>query len=497
MNFVKRYLSLLVAVMFLGSLSNMVWAQSGHFSSATLGMGGTGAAYMDTYHANFINPANLMLNSETKPSTSIGLLGGVSATTGGSLLNIAAYNKHFTTGQVVNVDKALNDFFGSEPTNYRRLGFELDLIPLGGSWRGKNSSFSLALRNRTLINSSINRGYAEVFLSGVDKERFGTPKPVNFSSEAVAFSEISAGYSRKILELPSLFGIGENVKLYAGVAPKYIVPHATTGIDFNSTLHVASDKITHDFNYTFKTVGSVTDQFKEFSSASKNDNFDGSIGDFVEPDGEDFSQVQGSGFGIDLGGTIEMDLAGPLEAFFSWIKGPKKLRVALSATDLGSITYDNNAGTFSNNSEFVWDGVDLQDGFDDAYKDSVANDIFLNYEAGTEDKIVRKLPAKVHLGSQLQLGKLAVALDFTKGMNEAGMNSRRVAMGFGVEYDFFNIIPLRAGYRTGGATSSSITAGTGLEFRNFEFSVGALLVPNSENRGASYGAAWSGLLLRF
>ncbi|NGP88893.1 DUF5723 family protein [Fodinibius halophilus] len=496
MNFLKRSLSLFIAVVIIGSWSNITWAQSGHFSSASLGMGGTGAAYIDTYHANFINPANLMLYGESKPNFGFGLIGGLSTTAGGGLVNIAAYNKHFTGGNVVNADAVLQDFFGSGADAVRGVGIEFDLIPFGAYWRGKKSSFSLAVRNRNLSNISINRGFAEVALAGVNRDRFGSAKPVNFSSEVVAFSEISAGYSMKLLQLPSL-GFAKNIKLYAGIAPKYIIPHATSSIDFESTIEVTQDKIVQDFNYTFETIGSVTDQFKEFSKAKEQENFDGKLGDFIEPDESDFTEVEGSGFGFDLGGTVEMDLAGPLEAFFSWIKGKKKLRVGLSVTDIGSVTYTNNAGTFSNDSEFVWDGIDLDDGFSDAYQDSVANDIYLNYKAGNKEEIVKKLPTKVHLGSHLQLGKLAVALDFTKGMNKVGMNSKRLAMGFGVEYDFFNFLPLRAGYRTGGATSSSITAGTGLEFRNFEFSVGALMVPNSENRGAGYGAAWSGLLFRF
>jgi len=498
MTFTKHFFSFLIAVVVIGSLSNQAVAQSGHVSSASLGMGGTGAAYLDSYHANFVNPANLMLNSETKPSVSVGLLGGLTVSAGGSLMNISAYNKHFTTGELVNSEQALNDFFGSNDANHRRVGMEIDMIPIGGSWRGEKMGMSLALRSRTLLDNSINRGYAEVMLSGVSQEQFGEPTPVNFSSEAVVFSEVSAGFSMQVLELPELFGFGENVKLYAGAAPKYIIPHYTSGFDFNSTLQVTDNEIIHDFEYTFQTIGSLTDQLNQYREDSQQEKFDGSFDDYIEFDESDFTKVQGSGFGIDLGETMEMDLDGPLESFFSWAPGEKrKLRVGLSVSDIGSITYDNNAGSFSSDSSFTWDGFDFDEGFGDAFTDSVSQDIYLNYDPGNEEKITKKLPTKVHLGTHLQLGKLAFALDLTKGLNEAGMNSQRMAVGVGAEYDIIGIIPVRVGYRTGGLTSSSVTLGTGLEFRNVELSVGALVVPNTESRGGSVSAAWSGLVLRF
>ncbi|MDZ7681129.1 MAG: DUF5723 family protein [Fodinibius sp.] len=221
------------------------------------------------------------------------------------------------------------------------------------------------------------------------------------------------------------------------------------------------------------------------------------MGDFVEPDGSSFTEVQGSGFGLDLGTTIEMDLAGPLAEILSFMKGPKKLKVGLSVTDIGSISYDNNAGSFTANETFTWDGVDFEDGFDDAMADSISKEIYLNYQPGNKESITQQLPTKVSLGTHLQVGKLALAFDFQKGVNDVGMNSKRVAFGVGAEYKLFNVIPLRGGYRTGGRTSSSFTFGTGVELRNFELTVGALTVPNSKNHGSGIGGAWSGLVFRF
>ena len=484
-----------VTIIFLG-IGAVAYAQTGHNSAASLGMGATGTAHLDAYHANFANPANLMLNSDSKPSFALGVLGGVSGSIGGPLFNISEYNSHFTSGEVV-TPAALDDWFGTQMSNSRRLGGELDVIPLAASWRGEKMAFSLALRNRALFNSTTNRGYAELVLTGATQQNFSNPTPVNFSSKTVLFSEISAGFSYELLEIQSLLGFAENVKVYAGIAPKYIVPQYTAGIDFNSTLQVTGNEIIHDFQYTFQSVGSLANQFQSYYQDSQSSNFDGAIGDYVEPEANDLKDIRGSGFGFDLGGTIEMDLAGPMASAFSWIPGTKKLTLALSLTDIGAVKYTEQVGTFSADETFNWDGVDFEDGFDDALADSIAKEIYLNYQPGNKEEITQKLPTKINFGSHMQLGKLSLALDLTKGFNEAGMNSRRMAIGVGTEYKFFGFLPLRAGYRTGGLTSSSFTLGTGLEFKHFEFTVGVLSEPNSDKRGSSVAGAWSGLVFRF
>ena len=496
MNFLKQLALFLIAAGFLLGWVSTAQAQSGHYSAQSLGLGGSGTAYIDTYHANFVNPANLMLNADTKPSTSIGILGGVSAMAGGPLMNVSVYNKHFTSGDVVGPE-ALDEWFGTAMGNSKTMGMEVDVIPLAGAWRGKNMAFSLAFRNRALISGSMTRGFSEVLLTGISQERFSEPEPVNFSSNGVAFSELSAGFSYQLLEIPTLLGIGENIKVFAGVAPKYLIAHYTSSIDFNSTLQVTDSEVIHDFAYTFTSVGELTNQFEDYYQARQDPSFDGEIGDFVDPDGASFTETQGSGLGVDIGGTIEMDLAGPLKGAFAWIDGEKKLRVGLSITDIGSITYDSNAGQFSADETFTWDGIDIEDGLSDNFADSVRQEIYQNYEPSDNKEITEKLPTKLNFGAQLQAGKLAFALDLQKGLYESGMNSPRLTFGLGAEYKLFNIIPLRAGYRTGGLTSSSITFGTGIELRNFEFTVAGLTVPNSENRGSGMGGAWSGLAIRF
>ena len=51
--------------------------------------------------------------------------------------------------------------------------------------------------------------------------------------------------------------------------------------------------------------------------------------------------------------------------------------------------------------------------------------------------------------------------------------------------------------RSGGSTSSAYTFGTGLNLRNFEFTLSLLTVPNSEANGSGLSMAMSGFVIRF
>jgi hypothetical protein len=51
--------------------------------------------------------------------------------------------------------------------------------------------------------------------------------------------------------------------------------------------------------------------------------------------------------------------------------------------------------------------------------------------------------------------------------------------------------------RTGGNSSTAYSFGTGLNLRNFELTVAAMTVPDSQKNGTSQTVAFSGLIFRF
>ncbi len=102
-----------------------------------------------------------------------------------------------------------------------------------------------------------------------------------------------------------------------------------------------------------------------------------------------------------------------------------------------------------------------------------------------------------NFGASLEMGRFLAAIDYGFGFNHNGTNSKRSTLNIGLQYRFFGFVPLRVGTRMGGYSSASFSAGLGVDFNNFAFTVGASNVGNSSKNGASAGVAWSGFIIRF
>ena len=91
----------ILAFLLISAVQTNSWAQNRHYNTMTLGMGGGGVAVIDGYHANFLNPANLMINKDRVPSHQVGIFGGFGLHAGGSLLNVGVYNDYLTKGLTI------------------------------------------------------------------------------------------------------------------------------------------------------------------------------------------------------------------------------------------------------------------------------------------------------------------------------------------------------------------------------------------------------------
>lgn len=502
-----KILRLILTLCFVFSAASLM-AQSRHYNSQTLGMGRGGTAFIDGYHANFLNPANLMINNTgRKPKNSIGIGGGIGFSAGGTLLNQRVYEDYLTKGYTIADNVAgqsatlrtdmLNDWFGSSAENTREVSFGLQIVPFGFSHRGKNSAFSVATRVRTLNDFSINKGFAELAFYGFDSQKFGDPVPVNFTNTVLSYAEISVGYAMKlpipftgmIEKLPFING----VNVYAGVAPKYIVGLQSMDFDFNSTLQVNSSAVIHDFNYTLTSFGDLSEELSAYAAEHQLDP-DAKLD--LNYDGSDIGNL-GSGFGVDLGLTAEVDVSLPALGFL----GKRQvLRLGMSLTDLGSVTYDASPSQITASDRFTLDGnigdKTVGDYFDDL-SDSLQNDVYGGFAALQTEAKKYSLPGMYNFGAALTLGKLTTTLDYGVGFNDLGRNTKVSRANLGLEYRLFNFIPLRFGTRIGGESAATYSAGFGFDFRFFDFTFAASTVKSGSDGGSSYGVAMSGLVIRF
>lgn len=498
--------SLLLALI-IGVASASLVAQSRHYNAQSLAMGSGGTAYVDGFHSNFINPANLMLDIH-RPKTQIGLM-NIGAKAGGSLANVAVYNRYLTTGRLIAGEtrtNMLNEWFGSSLSNERELSATFSMAPLGISYRSTNQAFSVASRVRVTEDFTINKGMAELMAYGLEADRFSTPTPVNFSSNTVAFAEISVGYARELdfINIPDLF-FAKDIKLYVGAAPKYLYGVYTANLDFNSSLQIddgsngSNFTINHEFNYSLQSIGELSRQLQAYETAY-NQNNSAEFGDYVEFEDitDDLGSPQAAGFGLDLGGTLEMDISSvPIPLF---IRKQKTLRISMSITDLGKLTYDQGASSIYADGDFSYQGAGDDDEFSnffDTLSDSLQKDVYGKFNSKKISGITYNLPTMYNFGASLEMGKLMLALDYGIGFNKNGLNTDRSVISLGAQYHVLGFIPIRVGTRVGGYSSAAYSAGIGLDFDFLEFTVGASNVANSENFGSSAGVAWSGILLRF
>ena len=519
-NYCNKLISLAVFIVFY-SINNNTNAQNRHYNAMTLGMGGGGVALIDGYHANFLNPANLMIDNH-EGSVYLNQLGfmGTGISLDGSLININVYNEYLTKGLTIEgqvQEDMLDSWFGTNDNDQRAINISNDIVPFGYSKRTtgaamggeslpffKRAGFSIATRIRNNQEFTINRGFANVFFSGLDSDKFSEPHPFDLNTKFLSYAEVSVGYATAlpipfkgiIKKLPFI----NDIDIFVGIAPKYLIGIQSFEFDFASTLQVNSpfvkgNLIIHDFDYKLYTYGEISDNLDEYAE-KKSDGKDPLFADYTGYSGSDIGTL-GSGLGLDLGVTLAMDVSLPI---LNVLDKNQQLRVSLSLTDQGTISYNNNPMVFNGKGTFEFDpeiGDDDPTNFFNDLADSLQNDIYGNFTSESSVENSYELPATVNLGAALIVGKLLVSGDISYGFNEISNNVTEPIFTFGTQYRFFDFIPIRFGTRIGGGTSTAFSTGLGIDLKNLEFSIGGLIVTDSSIGGASLSGALSGLILRF
>ncbi|MFO7798951.1 MAG: DUF5723 family protein [Rhodohalobacter sp.] len=492
--------------------------QASHQTAGTLGLGGGGVAYQDLYHANFINPANLMLNHNRRPHITLGVVGGIQARAGGDLMNISTYNDYLTTGMTIEgtvADDMLNQWFGTNDAGMRSASMDFSLVTVGGVYRSPDWTVSIAHRIRASGKSSFSRGFADLVFRGLDSDYFNQFRAVNSSQEYYAWHEFSVGFATTIYRQDLFMGLGRNLRIYAGIAPKLLLSSDYGSLNLQSDLRIegvsaeSGGEIQHNFAYTVETIGRRAAQLEQYNQ-DRQAGLDPKLDDYLDPDADDFTKFRGTSLGVDIGITAQLDLHQNAFGNLGIFRGEKTLTVGLSLTDLGALSFSDHARGFDAADNFTWNGFNYDqetidnefDGDESAYFesvliDSIGNDVYGNFSTRSESSHSVGLPTMIRVGSHLQLGKFGFMADIGAGIVDRGINSKRMHLSLGSEYKFFNIIPLRAGLRMGGYSSTTFHAGTGVELRNFEFTIGAAGTAVSNNKGAALGAAWSGIVVHF
>lgn len=441
--------------------TEFVEAQSRFQNTKSLGLGGTGVAFVNDYDALFVNPANIY-HRRAKTFMTIGGFLNFNVQAGGPLANLTAYNQYLTTGVTYTSNefnnKVIPAFFDTDAN--KSIGVQFDYVPLGFSYGNSDWAIAGAFRTRVISDTYMSKG-ALMLYGGMNEEAFGEPTAVNLGQSALAMGEFSLGFAMPVFELEAENG---KHRVTAGIAPKLLIGVNYTSFDMNSTLQVKNGEfIKHNIDYQVQGIGGLTEGLDRFIADRQTidtlkfvDLF-GSESTYLDKAGDGAAGVNSTGFGLDLGITYE---------WFPSFMDDLKLVGAFSITDIGTLEFSQNAGVYGASGEFYFDGIFVDqdrinnefDGkfgkyFNYVISDSLAEGSYGNFQKrGTSYS--KSLPTMFNFGFMAQWKNMLISTDFGRGFDDFGVNSQNYYISTGLEYNidmipFVPTIPIRLGYRTG------------------------------------------------
>jgi hypothetical protein len=337
--------------------------------------------------------------------------------------NFGSFGFALTTDKLGGIGFRINDHF----SYYSRLGETAsDLLFLG-----KTSSYfdSLTIVNYNgdttqIANDPSSYDYDTLnILSGFTS----TPDLISEITKgtdinSVWYREYNLSYGRKIIDVEDKFAI------YAGAGVKYLQGMFLLNIVSDDDGFTAYSATTPFFDIDYGNAA--------MGNPSAMNTQSGSIPNAV-----------GSGVGFDLG--------------FNAVIG-KKLKIATSIIDMGSMTWDGNVYTVKDDSLFNTESNGLE-GFNIAQSFSswVGDDGIFSYQG--EEKIEVKLPTKFRFGASLDLGEIAeIGFDYMQPMNDAPGNMEKPMFGVGGDIKPLPFLKISAGVLTGGNYDTQVPVGIGI-----------------------------------
>lgn len=468
-----------LALLFSGLLAlapGAAHAQSGMRSVKAMSTGG-GPSVLDTGPAAlYSNPANLTTGPQ-EHSLEIQLF-RVGAYHGGDFYQFEHIDPLFYNNeQPLSQDEekaALDDWFGNDQ---KTVNTYLEVIPLSITYRPSDASWAagFGIRGRTFQTSAVSKGVFDVLLRGTREDR---TVPVDGRTRVYGTVDVAGAFSYRFSSVP----------LSVGVSPRVIFGTSFADAALDSRATVSGDSLVHRFDYTARAAGPLStglfDTFNAFSDNPVDDVVGGSSG------------IAGIGGGLDVGATYTVR---------------PDLHVSASITDLGQITWSQDAQTITpSNDVFRFDGVSLDlDRLDEEYNgntgeyiedqvDSLAQDAYEDVERD-RSSFTTGLPTTLHLNSTWDQGMVTLNGGVSIGLNEkAGAVPEPAALHVGGTLNL-GPFPIRAGARFFGTQAVALSGGLGLDLGFYRFDVGASVTPNTSTlgSGARYAVSLSVATIRF
>ena len=391
----------------------------GAVDARSMGMGNTYTAYAVGVHSIGLNPANLILEdyifiqfATPLPLPTVSVQGGI------NVLSLDDFNYFF--GGINGESRVLS------ATEKQRLNntFENGGVISGGT-SAQLLSFSIIPDKKigafgfAITDYSGGKGIVPAAIFDLALNGNTVDKVFDFSEAEVHswwIRNYSFTYAGKFEDVNT--GLLEYVT--GGVSIKYVQGFAYAGTERVSSFITTSDKHEISGGTDYLAFTSFSDNFGvdyAFDSLDSQSNF------------HLFPAPAGTGFGVDFGLTFSFR---------------EFATVSVAITDLGSITWRNNAARFYSDGSLY-----LDDLTDQSHLDSLLD--ILEGSAEPVKEFNTGLATALRIGTTFEIsnlrenkfpGRILFAADYNQGFNNLPGNSTKPRISFGLEWQFIEFLPM-------------------------------------------------------
>lgn len=449
-------------------------------------LGGGGSTYITDYNANFYNPANLLVQDRRR-NVDFGLL--ITGTYFNAVQNFSDLNS-----QRVNLEDYIYAFnpgsYDINPLEREQILTDnyikdrssslhqtrLDLTLLGFKWRRNDRAYSIVVRNRISSSFEVGKGW----YSSAPQERNNLPVlNRTLKHRYQSLYEFSFGYAESFKFFTDMTPRLD--QFIIGIAPKLVLGGAYQDASWKNVYEQsANGSVSRIQNFEYTASGNFGAATKEYlggvpAETALTSNISDEIFDYY-----------GIGAGLDIGFTYLLTLGNDLSTISENRQSTSKsLRISFSITDIGFVSYDENAIklTLDNDttaSSFPTGVVDeafvgapgqFLD-FTDQY--GVTNPFATSLrEDGTQSVL---LPTAIHGGVLLEVNRLKLMGDLSIGLTNNAFNSTKLIASAGVELRPLKFLPLRAGAQLATELPSFLSFGTAIETSVWDLSIATQFV---------------------
>lgn len=505
---VKRppFLFVLAIVSALFISTSEIHAQVSH-SPVNMALGGGGAAYTTGYESLFINPANLYIQEKDYKVEIASAMFGTRFSSplryngnGNYLQGYFEQTDFFKPPDSVPLREQERESFITHNyqdhfTHSQHISSgEIHLF--GAHWAGSKRSYALSLRSRYSNRYEVGRNYYDPLPAQTgNQDEYNR----NLNHQFQSFYELSFGYAESFTFLNGLFP--QLSQFIIGVAPKLIASGAYFDASYTNKSIRNDERMSFQNTREFQlySSGPFTDTARQFRL-----NPDPWSGASPAYSRNDLFSITGYGLGIDMGLTYLITLGDDLSVVQDHETATRKsLRVSLSVTDIGFVTYQDDPAVYS------FDKIRKDDKFpDEPLSDRIFTGrpgehfYFLNQnqkhpihetEKFTDENFSVLLPTALRAGVLFQINRIKFTGDFSLGFTNNAFNTTRFITYMGTEIRILPFLPIRAGTRIGHQLPGYYSFGGGFESHNFDINLAFQLRskssgPTNELSGLSVAA---------